>query len=47
MLKDTIKTVSDFLKYMEYKYPENETGTISFFLKSEEISKFFISVIKN
>ena len=39
--------IIDFLEYMDNKYPENEASTMSFFLKSEETSKFFISVIRN
>ena len=47
MLKGTIKTVSDFLEYMEFKYPLNERDTYKAFMKSEEELKFMISVIRN
>ena len=47
MFKDTIKTVSDFLEYMEFKYPLNERNTYKAFMKSEEELRFMISVIRN
>lgn len=47
MLKGTIKTVGDFLEYMEFKYPLNERDIYQSFMRSEENFKFFVSVIKN
>ena len=47
MLKYIIKTVSDFVEYMEHKYPWNERSIYQSFMKSEEEFKFFVSVIKN
>ena len=47
MLKGTIKTVSDFLEYMEYKYPLDKINTYETFVRQEEEFKFFVSVIKN
>lgn len=47
MLKGTIKTVSDFLEYMEFKYPWDKRNIYQSFMKQEEEFKFFVSVIKN
>ena len=47
MLKGTIKTVRDFLEYMEFKYPWDKSDIYQSFMMSEEKFKFFISVIKN
>ena len=42
MIKGTIKTVSDFLEYMEYKYPCDKGDIYQPFMKSEEEFKFFL-----
>ncbi len=47
MIKGAIKTVSDFLEYMEYKYPWDKRDIYQSFMRSEEEFKFFVSVIKN
>ena len=47
MLKGTIKTVGDFLEYMEFKYPWDKRDIYQSFMMSEEKFKFFVSVIKN
>ena len=47
MLKGAIKTVSDFLEYMEYKYPWDKRDIHQSFMRQEEEFKFFVSVIKN
>ena len=47
MLKGTIKTVGDFLEYMEFKYPWDKRDIYQSFMMSEEEFKFFVSVIKN
>lgn len=47
MIKGAIKTVSDFLEYMEYKYPWDKRDIHQSFMRSEEEFKFFVSVIKN
>ena len=47
MLKGIIKTVSDFLEYMEFKYPWDKRDIHQSFMKQEEEFKFFVSVIKN
>ena len=44
MLKGTI---SDFLEYMEYKYPWDKRDIHQSFMRQEEEFKFFVSVIKN
>ena len=47
MLKGTIKTVGDFLEYMEFKYPWDKRDIYQSFMMSEEKFNFFVSVIKN
>lgn len=44
MIKDTIKTVSDFLEYLNNKYSINIYQP---YMRSEEEFNFFVSVIKN
>ena len=44
MLKDTMKTVRDFLEYLNNKY---SCDIYQPFMRSEEEFKFFVSVIRN
>ncbi len=46
MIKDTIKTVSDFLEYMDFKYPWDKRDIRQSFMRKEEEFKFFVSLIR-